>query len=106
METLYRKVAVSDDNPTDGKKLYLMEIIGTKNQRLPENEDKRRFWLEEIHDFIPETIEKSIKMIEKLEAEKKELLEALDKATDLLEAGFPEISAVKDFQSLIQKHKQ
>lgn len=43
--------------------------------------------------------------IEKLEAEKKKLLEALEKATDLLEAGFPEISAVKDFQSLIKKHK-
>lgn len=41
-----------------------------------------------------------------LKADKEELLEALEKATDLLEAGFPEISAVKDFQSLIQKHKQ
>ena len=41
-----------------------------------------------------------------LQADKAELLEALEKATDLLEAGFPEISAVKDFQSLIQKHKQ
>ena len=43
---------------------------------------------------------------EKLQADKEELLEALEKATDLLEAGFPEISAVKDFQSLIQKQKQ
>lgn len=41
-----------------------------------------------------------------LKADNAELLEALEKATDLLEAGFPEISAVKDFQSLIQKHKQ
>ncbi|QNS40169.1 hypothetical protein H0S70_07080 [Chryseobacterium manosquense] len=56
---------------------------------------------------IDKAIEKSTleQQIEKLEAEKKELLEALEKATDLLEAGFPEISAVKDFQSLIKKHK-
>lgn len=52
-----------------------------------------------------ESIKSDQTQIEKLEAEKKELLEALEKATDLLEAGFPEISAVKDFQSLIKKHK-
>lgn len=44
--------------------------------------------------------------INSLESEKKELLEALEKATDLLEVGYPDISVVKESKSLIQKHKQ
>ena len=62
--------------------------------------------VETIKSDNSQTLHNALKQLEKLEAENKELLEALEKATDLLEAGFPEISAVKDFQSLIQKHKQ
>lgn len=44
--------------------------------------------------------------IQKLEADKAELLEILEKVTDLLEYGYPNISAVKESKTLIQKHKQ
>ena len=64
-------------------------------------------------DYRKEAKESAIEMLEEipdpttqLQADKAELLEALEKVTDLLEAGFPEISAVKESKSLIQKHKQ
>ena len=100
METPYRKVQI-EINDKDHDETWL---IG-KSANFIFNPNTRNG--EELFDFLSccEEIPDQTQ-IEKLEAEKKELLEALEKATDLLEAGFPEISAVKDFQSLIQKHKQ
>ncbi len=43
--------------------------------------------------------------ISTLEAENKELREMLQKVTDLLEAGFPNISAVKESKELLNKER-
>ena len=101
METRYRKVQF-EINCKDHDEIWL---IG-KSANFIFNPNTKNG--EELEDFLSccEEIPDTSHQVEKLEAEKKELLEALDKATDLLEAGFPEISAVKDFQSLIQKYKQ
>ena len=99
METLYRKVAISERMPKAKEMLMTSHGWSLWNGHQFEDEDDKpisyiNYWLEEIPDPTAQ-----------LKADKAELLEALEKATDLLEAGFPEISAVKDFQSIIQKHK-
>ena len=76
--------------------------IEREEQRQRENREHSQLQNEQYH--LQTALQQQ--HIENLEAEKKELLEGLEKATDLLEAGFPEISAVKDFQSLIKKYKQ
>lgn len=60
---------------------------------------------EELSDFLSGCEEISDSTA-KLQADKEELLEALEKATDLLEVGYPDISVVKESKSLIQKHKR
>ena len=75
--------------------------IEREEQRQRENREHSQLQNEQYH--LQTALQQQ--HIEKLEAEKKELLEALEKVTDLLEAGFPEISAVKESKSLIQKHK-
>ena len=95
------------------------KVIQLINKELEENyeliNDEKNYYHDDIQAFKIQTnfLAKMLLEVEEipdptaqLKADKAELLEALEKATDLLEAGFPEISAVKDFQSLIQKHKQ
>ena len=101
-ETLYRKVAVSERKPKEGWVLtasggWLFVDNKFKCPHSGEEQASSSFthWLEEIPDPTAQ-----------LQADKAELLEALEKATDLLEAGFPNISVVKESKSLIQKHKQ
>lgn len=104
METIYRKVAVSERMPppmTDilikykwsdyFEPYHYFDDLHCKDEMLNEV----THWIEEIPD--PTT---------QLKADKVELLEALEKVTDLLEVGFPEISAVKESKSLIQKMKK
>ena len=103
METLYRKVAISERMPDKSGFYFTYSSSGVKKTIWFMNDKfsyvspsyNPDYWLEEVPDPTAQ-----------LQADKEELLEALEKATDLLEAGFPEISTVKDFQSLIQKHKQ
>ena len=103
MGTLYRKVAVSERMPppmTDVlikyrwngyfEPYHYFDDLHCKDEMLNEV----THWLEEIPDTTTQ-----------IQTDKAELLEALKKVTDLLEAGFPEISAVKESKSLIQKHK-
>ena len=104
MGTVYRKVAVSERLPppmTDilikyrwsgcFEPYHYFDDLHCKDEMLNEV----THWIEEIPYHTVQ-----------LNADKAELLEALEKVTDLLEAGFPEISAVKESKSLIQKHKQ
>ena len=110
METLYRKVAVSERLPenkgyfdTDVGNIYFLKKTWqpskftrkAKVNRYHEDYfEEPEYWIEEIPD---PTVQ--------LKSDNEELLEALEKVTDLLEVGFPEISAVKESKSLIQKHK-
>lgn len=106
METLYRKVQSSERNPTiegiynTSKGLLAFSKtfgwVTIQNYTTPNPE----YWLEEIHD--------NSQQIEKLEAEKKELLEALEGLYNSIER-LPDIEYViygKQIESLIQKHKQ
>ena len=102
METLYRKVAVSERLPKiNGNYLtdkYRSFYFSQEVNKFMDDEGDfiyPKYWLEPIPDTTAQ-----------LKADKAELLESLEKVTDLLEVGFPEISAVKESKSLIQKHKQ
>ena len=102
MGTIYRKVAVSERMPKiNGNYLtdkYRSFYFSQEVNKFMDDEGDfiyPKYWLEPIPD--PTT---------QLKADNAELLEALENLTDLLEAGFPEISAVKESKSLIQKHKQ
>ena len=73
-----------------------------KEVELSQSEVYFEWWLEEISDFIPETIEKSIQAIAQLQADKAELLEALKKLRNHY-GLFPENRM--EIESLIKKHK-
>lgn len=99
METLYRKVMVSDRNPDNDKiqytsrgfllydKVFGWITIQNYTARSPE------WWLEEIPD--------NHQQIEKLQSDKAELLEALENVKDYLGSDVR-----SEIESLIQKHKQ
>lgn len=102
MKTLYRKVAVSERKPKEGWVLtpsggWLFIDNKWKCPHSGQEQASNSFthWLEEIPDPTSQ-----------LKGDKEELLEALEKVIDLLEAGYPDISVVKESKSLIQKHKQ
>jgi len=98
METQYRKVQF-EINDKDHDEIRL---IG-KSANFIFNPNTRNG--EELFDFLS-CCEEIPDNTTQLKANKAELLESLEKVTDLLEVGFPEISAVKESKSLIQKHKQ
>ena len=112
METLYRKVAVSERLPEKPSFNFIKYTCGSTDSAffsIKENKFYARrkdieFWLEEIPD--------NSQQIEKLEAEKKELLEALEKVIVIQDKYFGEQeihSRLRAFcvqiESLIKKHK-
>ena len=101
METLYRKVQFEINNK-DHDKTWL---IG-KSANFIFNPNTRNG--EELFDFLSccEEIPDNSLQLEKLEAEKKELLEALEKCNNELYFYSGQTDFVKENQSLIQKHKQ
>ena len=108
METLYRKVQFEINNK-DHDKTWL---IG-KSANFIFNPNTRNG--EELFDFLSccEEIPDNSLQLEKLEAEKKELLEALEKVIVIQDKYFGEQeihSRLRAFcvqiESLIQKHKQ
>lgn len=95
------------------------KVIQLINKELEENyeliNDEKNYYHDDIQAVKIQTnfLAKMLLEVEEipdptaqLKADKAELLESLEKVTDLLEVGFPEISAVKESKSLIQKHKQ
>ena len=104
MKTLYRKVAVSEEPKHNGN----YHCIFPEGQILTIPFLKEYGFHEEFIDCsgITHYLEEIPDTIAQLKADKAELLEALEKVTDLLEVGFPEISAVKESKSLIQKMKK
>lgn len=104
METLYRKVMVSERNPlksgsyyTNIDKSFYRKSTGEFENIYEHHVVYPTFWLEEI----PENSQ-----IQKLQEDKAELLEILEKVTDFLEIGYPDFSAVRESKNIIQKHKQ
>ena len=100
METLYRKVAVSERNPTKSGEYFTNEgtvFYASTYNGFEHNIDPHRvypdWWLEPIESH----------QIEKLEADKAELLEALESIKPALRY-FPE--RLNEIESLIQKMKQ
>ena len=103
METLYRKVAVSERNPDNEtiqytsrgflsyNKIFGWITIQNYTTRSPE------WWLEEIQD--------NSHQIEKLEADKAELLEFMKELKDRFEYFNDKVS-MSEIESLIKKHKQ
>ena len=104
MEILYRKVAVSEEPKHNGN----YHCIFPEGQIFTIPFLKEYGFHEEFTDCsgITHYLEEIPDPTIQLQADKAELLESLEKVTDLLEVGFPEISAVKESKSLIQKHKQ
>lgn len=103
METLYRKVSVSERLPID-EETYITShgwYFWNGNKFEDENDeeiDYVNYWLEEIPDNSPQ--------IENLEAEKEELLEALENLTEYGSTGEDAVEMKREIESLIQKHKQ
>ena len=101
METLYRKVQFEinekdhDEIVLIGKSANFIFNPSTKNG-------------EELFDFLSccEEIPDTSHQIEKLESEKKELLEALDNLTEYGSTGEDAVEMKREIKSLIQKHKQ
>lgn len=103
METIYRKVAVSERKPLKSGSYYTNIDKSFYRKSTGEFEDNNdsyivypTFWLEEIPD--------NTQQIEKLEADKAELLEALEKVRISLLLLPDEFS--DEINSIIQKHKQ
>ena len=105
METPYRKVQI-EINCQDHDQTWL---IG-KSANFIFNPNTRNG--EELFDFLSccEEIPDNSHQLEKLESEKKELLEALEEAKQFLNyvqaPGTPAIRLRMEIESLIQKHKQ
>ena len=112
METLYRKVAVSERLPLKSGFYFTYTKSGRKKTIWFMNEKfsyvspsySPDYWLEEIPD--------NTQQIEKLEAEKKELLEALERVIIVQDKYFGEQeihgrlrALCVEIESLIQKHK-
>lgn len=108
METLYRKVAVSERKPKQGWVLTPDGDLLFKNNKFKcpysgevQDEGSITHWLEPIQSDQTQ--------IEKLEAEKKELLEALENLTEYGMYGSTGEDAVemkREIEFLIQKHKR
>ena len=112
MKTKYIKVAVRDDKEIIGRASNVISHLNDLIHKLAYggNDDLQEIAFENAKDFF-DVLSKDFQSeipdhTAQLKADKEELLEALEKATDLLEAGFPDISVVKESKSLIQKHKQ
>ena len=120
METLYRKVAVSERFPQFAQRVIALVLeqndLGlskflwnvsysdiTKSFKMDGNTVQIEYWLEEIPDNTSQ-----------LQADKAELLEALEKANNAIKEcdwseneGFPKLADIYiEIESLIQKHKQ
>lgn len=112
METLYRKVAVSERLPEFGQRVIALVLeqndLGlskflwnvsysdiTKSFKMDGNEVNIEYWLEEITDPTAQ-----------LQADKAELLEALEKVKEWGAIFGVEYSIYDEIESLIQKHKQ
>ena len=103
METLYRKVAVSERKPKSSGFYWIENIVGEMKSSHYDSlleiftGDYANFWLEPIKSDQTQ--------IEKLEAEKKELLEALEKVKKWGGEFGMDYQIYKEIESLIQKHK-
>lgn len=100
METLYRKVAVSEMKIMDKSPLFLVQIIGAKNQRLPNDKNDWQFYLEEIPDneikLQKDKEEFAIQILKKLKTK----LDNMGMWSYCDKTAFDE-----EIESLIQKHK-
>ena len=104
MEKLYRKISVTNEKPLDKTPLFLVEITGAKNQNFPEDDNDWQFYLEEIPDPTAQ-----------LEADKAEMLEALEQADSIIKnriSGADTLEEAKyildlrtKIESIIQKMK-
>lgn len=103
METLYRKVAVSERLPKDYGFYFIISINGVQ----------KSYWFNGVKFFVDENI--SVKYwleeipensLKKLKADKTELLEALEKVKEWGSIFGIEYSIYDEIESLIKKHKQ
>ena len=121
METLYRKVAVSERLPEKEKDYFFMKRGGFDFQLETYRITKEKFfkngfnyWLEEIPETIKsETLANALHRIEKLKEDKKELMSLLYDCKIVIDMhrqihGFVGASEqlYEDIESLIQKMKQ
>lgn len=129
METLYRKVADLDlsirtknllrnagintlQDLSSYTKSDLMKFRNFGRSSLVELEDlmlKNNLsfgTVESIKSDNTQTLQNALEQIEKLEAEKKELLEALENLTEYGSTGEDSVGMKREIESLIQKHKQ
>ena len=97
METLYRKISVTNEKPLDKTPLFLVEITGAKNQNFPVDGNDWQFYLEEIPDPTAQ-----------LKADKEELVSFLENLShNVFWKGRTLDSRDKlKIKTLIQKHKQ
>lgn len=109
METLYRKVAVSERLPKDSGFYFIISANGAQKNYwfngvmfFVDENISVNYWLEEIPD--------NSHQLEKLEADKAELLEALEDVKKFLNCvqapATPALRLSLKIKSLIQKHKQ
>ena len=107
METIYRKVAVEERMPIEpdyyitdrGDVAFsksLEAFISSSGEELTVE-----WWLQEIPDFVSETIENSIQMLSQLQKDKEELIEGLKSVIPALRYFD---SKREEIESLIQKH--
>ena len=103
METLYRKVAVSERLPKDYGFYFIISVNGVQ----------KNYWFNGVMFFVDENVSvkywlepiKSDPLIENLEAEKKELLDFIKELKDRFEHYNDKVSMFQ-IESLIQKLKQ
>lgn len=118
METIYRKVAVSERLPKEKGSYTVQRKEATETYHemywydgSPLNVSFWSayidYWLEEIPDFVSETIENSIQMLSQLQKDKEELIEMLEKCKPLISKITRKGKILpSEIESLIQKHKQ
>ena len=129
METLYKKIEDLDLSIRTKKLLRnagintLQEVSSYTKSDLMKFRNFGRSGLVELEDLMlknnlsfgtvetiksdnTQTLENASKQIEKLEAENKELLEALDNLTEYGSTGEDAVEMKREIESLIQKHKK
>lgn len=102
METLYRKVAVSERLPKDSGYYFAIDSLGHREYPYFDNDENKWesiwetvYWLEPIPDPT-----------DKLKADKEELLGVLENLTEYGSTGEDAVEMKREIESLIQKMKQ
>ena len=108
METPKNKSWNFCETPEEKCTMNYCDENGCQNRKRNLVEPKKSKAATFILDQIDKAIEKANleQQIEKLEAEKKELLEALDNLTEYGSTGEDAVEMRREIESLIQKHKQ